>query len=65
MTRLSRFKVGLCLAMGLTACGAPKPVSAPSSGPTSHSSTDRSASELPEEMERERAHFGLHGRRES
>jgi hypothetical protein len=35
----------LCLALGLPACGAPKPTNAPGSGPLAHSSTDRSASE--------------------
>ncbi len=45
MRRLHRWSVGLSLASLLPGCGAPKPSSAPNTGPLSHSKSDRSASE--------------------
>jgi hypothetical protein len=45
MRRFQGLCAGLWLALGLSACGAPKRSNTPSRGPVTHSSTDRSASE--------------------
>ncbi|MEO6600213.1 MAG: DUF4139 domain-containing protein [Polyangiaceae bacterium] len=45
MTRLSRFSALPGALLLVAACGAPKPAGAPNGGPTSHSSSDSSASE--------------------
>jgi len=45
MRRFQGLCAGLCLALGVPACGARRPTNAPGSGPVMHSSTDRGASE--------------------
>ena len=45
MRRFQGLCAGLCLALGVPACGAQKPTNAPGSGPVARSSTDRGASE--------------------